>query len=86
MEGSRFGRKRERNIRDYVFYLERSSNQYEIFWVKFLEELFHWIDRLPRSSTIPRTHQEDMYLGYREDHITSPTGSPYHMSSRFLGS
>jgi len=24
-----------------VFYSERSSDQYDIFWVKFLEELFH---------------------------------------------
>jgi hypothetical protein len=34
------------DTRDYVFYSERLRNQYEIFWVKFLEELFHWIDWL----------------------------------------
>jgi hypothetical protein len=35
--------------RDFVFYSERSSDQYEIFWVKFLEELFHWVDRLQEA-------------------------------------
>jgi hypothetical protein len=32
-----------------VFYSEISSDQYEIFWVKFLEELFHWIKRLQEA-------------------------------------
>ena len=41
--------KSERNTRDYVFYSERLSNQYEIFWVKFPEELFHWIDMLQEA-------------------------------------
>ena len=36
--------KRKKDTRYYVFYSERSSDQYEIFWVKFMEELFHWID------------------------------------------
>jgi hypothetical protein len=35
--------------RDYVFYSERSNDQYEIFWVKFPEELFHWVDQLQEA-------------------------------------
>jgi hypothetical protein len=35
-----------KDTREVVFYSERSSDQYDIFWVKFPEELFHWIDRL----------------------------------------
>jgi hypothetical protein len=38
-----------KDTREVVFYSERSSDQYEIFWVKFLEELFHWIDRLQEA-------------------------------------
>jgi hypothetical protein len=34
---------------EVIFYSERSSDQYEIFWVKFLEELFHWIERLQEA-------------------------------------
>jgi hypothetical protein len=41
--------KSDRNMRDYVFYSERSNNQYEIFWFKFSEELFCWIDRLQEA-------------------------------------
>jgi hypothetical protein len=44
--------------RDSIFYLERSSDQYEIFWVKFLEELFHWIDWLqeaPKFKNVKKT-------------------------------
>jgi hypothetical protein len=32
-----------------VFYSERSSDQYEIFWVKCSEELFQWIKRLQEA-------------------------------------
>jgi hypothetical protein len=35
--------------REVVFYSERSSDQYEILWVKFLEELFHWIDKIQEA-------------------------------------
>ena len=35
--------------RESVFYSKRSSDQYEIFWVKFPEELFHWIDWLKEA-------------------------------------
>jgi hypothetical protein len=39
-----------KDTREVVFYSEISSNQYEILWVKFLKELFHWIDRLQEST------------------------------------
>jgi hypothetical protein len=32
-------------VKDIVFYSEPASHQYEIFWVKFYEELFQWLDR-----------------------------------------
>jgi hypothetical protein len=35
-----------KDTRDVVFYSEILSDQYEIFWVKFPEEIFHWLDRL----------------------------------------
>jgi hypothetical protein len=38
-----------KDTREVIFYSERSSDQYEIFWVKFLEELFHWIERLQEA-------------------------------------
>jgi hypothetical protein len=38
-----------KDTRAVVFYLERSSEQYEIFWVKLPEELFHWINRLQEA-------------------------------------
>jgi uncharacterized protein YhbP (UPF0306 family) len=41
--------KTERDTRDFVFYSERSSDQYEIFLVKFPKELLHWIDRLQEA-------------------------------------
>jgi hypothetical protein len=50
-----YGKKRElrgksvEDTREAVFYSERSSDQYEIFWVKFPEELFHWIKRLQEA-------------------------------------
>jgi len=31
---------------EVVLYSEILSDQYELFWVMFLEEFFHWIDRL----------------------------------------
>jgi hypothetical protein len=34
---------------EVIFYLERSNDQYEIFWVKFPEEIFHWIKRLQEA-------------------------------------
>jgi hypothetical protein len=34
-------RKYVKDTREAVFYSERMSDQYEIFWVQFLEELFH---------------------------------------------
>jgi hypothetical protein len=42
--------KYEKDTHEVVFYSERSSDQYDIFWVNFLEELFHWIDRLQEAS------------------------------------
>jgi hypothetical protein len=42
-------RKYVKDTREAVFYLERSSDWYGIFWVKFLEEIFHWIDRLQEA-------------------------------------
>jgi hypothetical protein len=42
-------RKSVENTREAIFYSERSSDQYEIFWVKFLEEFFHWIKRLQEA-------------------------------------
>jgi hypothetical protein len=41
--------KSERDTRYFVFYSEILSDQYEIFWVKFPEELFHWIDQLEEA-------------------------------------
>jgi hypothetical protein len=38
-----------KDIREFILYSERSSDQYNIFWVKFLEELFHWIERLQEA-------------------------------------
>jgi hypothetical protein len=38
-----------KDTREVVFYSERSSDQYEIFWVKFSKEIFHWIDRLQEA-------------------------------------
>ena len=38
-----------KDTREVVFYSERLSDQYDIFRVKFLEELFHWIDRLQEA-------------------------------------
>jgi hypothetical protein len=38
-----------KDTREEVFYSEISSDQYEILWFKFLEELFHWIDRLQEA-------------------------------------
>jgi hypothetical protein len=38
-----------KDTREAFFYSERSSDQYEIFWVKFLEEIFYWIDRLQEA-------------------------------------
>ena len=38
-----------KDTREVVFYSERSSDQYEILWVKFLEELFHWIDKIQEA-------------------------------------
>ena len=38
-----------KDTREAVFYSERSSDQYKIFWVNFLGELFHWIDRLEEA-------------------------------------
>jgi hypothetical protein len=35
---------------EVIFYSEISNDEYEIFWVKFLEELFHWINRLQEAS------------------------------------
>jgi hypothetical protein len=35
--------------KDFVFYSERSSDQYEIFWVEFLEKLFQWVDHLQEA-------------------------------------
>jgi hypothetical protein len=32
-----------------IFYSERSSDQYEILWVKFLEEFLYWIKRLQKD-------------------------------------
>jgi hypothetical protein len=49
MEGSGVVREKVKGYKRFVFYSERSSDQYEIFWVKFLEELFHWIDRLQEA-------------------------------------
>jgi hypothetical protein len=34
---------------EVVFYSEISSDQYGILWVKFPEELLHWIDRLQEA-------------------------------------
>jgi hypothetical protein len=34
---------------EFVFYSKRSSDQYDIFWVKFPEELFHSIYRLQEA-------------------------------------
>jgi hypothetical protein len=42
-------RKSLENTREAIFYSERSSDQYEIFWVKFPEEFFHWIKRLQEA-------------------------------------
>jgi hypothetical protein len=42
-------RKFVKDTREVVFYSERLSDQYEIFWVKFPEELFHWINRIQES-------------------------------------
>jgi hypothetical protein len=45
--------------RDFVFYSERSSDQCEIFSVKFSKELFHWVDwlmRLLNSNNVSRRH------------------------------
>jgi hypothetical protein len=39
-----------KDTREEIFYSKILSDQYEIFWVKFLEELFHWIDRLQEAS------------------------------------
>jgi hypothetical protein len=39
-----------KDTNDVVFYSEISSDQYEILWVKFIEELLHWIDRLQEAS------------------------------------
>jgi hypothetical protein len=35
--------------REAIFYSERLSDQYEIFWVKFLEEFFQLIKRLQEA-------------------------------------
>jgi hypothetical protein len=43
---------REKSVEDThetVFYSEISSDQHEIFWVKFQEEIFHWIKRLQEA-------------------------------------
>jgi hypothetical protein len=37
------------NTHEAIFYTERSSDQYEIFWVKFPKEFFHWKKRLQES-------------------------------------
>jgi hypothetical protein len=34
---------------EVFFYSERSSDQYKIFLVNFMEEIFHWIDRLQEA-------------------------------------
>jgi hypothetical protein len=34
---------------DIFLYSERSSDQYEIFWVEFPEKLFQWVDRLQEA-------------------------------------
>jgi len=39
-------RKSVENTCESIFYWERSSDMYEIFWVKIMEEFFHWIKRL----------------------------------------
>jgi hypothetical protein len=38
-----------KDTRNIFFYLEILNDQYEIFWVKFPEEIFHYIDRLQEA-------------------------------------
>jgi hypothetical protein len=38
-----------KDTHEVLFYSEGSSDQYKIFWVKFLEEFFHWIYRLQEA-------------------------------------
>jgi hypothetical protein len=38
-----------KDTHEVVFYSERSSDQYEIFWVMFPKKLFHWIDILQEA-------------------------------------
>ena len=42
-------RKSVENTREAIFYSERLSDQYEIFWVKFSEEFFQWIKKLQEA-------------------------------------
>ena len=37
------------NTHEAIFYSERLSDQYEIFWVKFPEECFHSIKRIQEA-------------------------------------
>jgi hypothetical protein len=37
------------DTREEIFYSERLSDQYEIFWVKFPEDFFHWKKRLQEA-------------------------------------
>jgi hypothetical protein len=38
-----------RVVKRIVFYSEPASDQYEIFWIKFPEELFQWLDQLQEA-------------------------------------
>jgi hypothetical protein len=55
-----------KDTREVVFYSERSSDQYEIFWVKFPEEFFHWIDRLQEAPKFQERVKKTCMLGIQE--------------------
>jgi hypothetical protein len=41
--------KNPRVVKETIFYSEPASDQYKIFWVEFLEELFQWLDQLQEA-------------------------------------
>jgi hypothetical protein len=78
-------RKSVGTTREAIFYSERSSDQYEIFWVKFPEEFFHWIKRLQEAPEFQGQGQEYLCVGYRQVSSTPEAGLPSHTSCGFLG-
>jgi hypothetical protein len=74
-------RKSVENTHEAIFYSERSSDQYDIFWVKIPRRIFPLDKEATRSSRVPRTSQEDLHVGHRKASNTLEAGLSSHVSN-----